>query len=84
MAVVNSQDKITFSYDKDTVVDIVPDKVGAFRGEEIIGAVPIGTVAANARQDITRPLQSPNFKQGTTGWRLNSNGILEANGAIIT
>lgn len=84
MAVVNSADKILFSYDKDTVVDIVPDKVVAFRGEEVIGAVSVGTVAESARQDITRPLQSPNFKQGQTGWRLNSNGILEANGAIIT
>lgn len=84
MAIVNNNEKVTFIYDKGDVFDASPDKVVVFRGEEVIGAVPIGSVAENARQDITRPLQSPNFKQGQTGWRLNSNGILEANGAIIT
>lgn len=79
----NNNDKITFSSDVE-VFDASPDKLTQFKGDELIGGVSQGTVANNAKPDITRPIQSPNFKSGTTGWRLNSNGILEANGAIIT
>lgn len=83
MAQANDE-KIIFTFDQEPVLDAVPDKVTPFKGGELIGAVPQGAIAENARPSITQPLQSPNFKQGQTGWRLNSNGILEANGAIIT
>lgn len=81
---VNNEEKIIYAKEKDEVFDLAPDKVEPFTGDTFIGGVSQGTVAENARPNITAPLQSPNFKQGTTGWRLNSNGVLEANGAIIT
>jgi len=84
MAQVNNNDKIIYSKEQEEYIDVAPNKITPFKGDEFIGAVYQGAIAESARQDITRPLQSPNFKQGTTGWRLNSNGILEANGAIIT
>ncbi len=83
MAQVNNEDKVVYDNTKE-YVDIAPNTVTQFKGEQLIGGVSQGTVANNARPDITRPIQSPNFKQNTTGWRLNSNGILEAHGAIIT
>lgn len=35
-------------------------------------------------EDVAQPIQSPNFKQNTTGWKLGSNGLLEANGAKMS
>lgn len=29
--------------------------------------------------DLASPIQSPNYKQDTTGWKLNSNGQVEFN-----
>ncbi len=81
---IKTNERIVYSKEKEEIFDIAPNKVTPFTGENVIGSVAPGTIAENARQDITKPFQSPNFKQGTTGWRLNSNGILEANGAIIT
>ena len=66
------------------IFDLSPDKVTPFVGDDLIGGVPQGAIAENARPNITAPLQSPNFKQGTTGWRLSSNGVLEAYNSIIT
>lgn len=83
MAQVNNDNKVVYEATNE-YIDIAPNVVTQFRGEQLIGGVSQGTVAENARPDITRPIQSPNFKQNTTGWRLNSNGILEAHGAIIT
>jgi hypothetical protein len=84
MAQIKPEERIIYAKEKEEVFDVSPDKITVFTGDELIGGVSQGTVAENARPNITAPLQSPNFKQGTTGWRLNSNGILEANGAIIT
>lgn len=85
MPIINTQERVIVSQDKEPIFDISPDLVTSLRGNQIIGGVTQGNIeAATPQNNITRPLQSPNFKQGTTGWRLNSNGILEANGAIIT
>ena len=81
---IKTQERITYSKEKEETIDLAPDKITPFTGDNVIGGVSQGTIAENARESITRPFQSPNFKQNTTGWRLNSNGILEANGAIIT
>lgn len=35
-------------------------------------------------KDITEVQQSPNFKTGVKGWRLNSNGVMEANAGIFS
>lgn len=84
MPIINTQDRVIVSQDTE-VFDIVPDQVTPLKGNQVIGGVTQGNIeAATPQNNITKPFQSPNFKQGQTGWRLNSNGILEANGAIIT
>lgn len=85
MAVVN-RDEPKVVFEKNDMIDVSPNPVPIFNGNQIIGVSRVGDIQAGAPQldSITKTLQSPNFKQGTTGWRLNSNGILEANGAIIT
>ena len=84
MAVVNNEPKVVF--EKSDMIDVSPNPVPILNGNQIIGVARIGDIQAGAPQldSITKAFQSPNFKSGTTGWRLNSNGILEANGAIIT
>lgn len=84
MPQINLQDRITLETDKETI-DITPSPIPTLRGNEIIGGKTQASLESPVFvENITKPFQSPNFKQGTTGWRLNSNGILEANGAIIT
>lgn len=58
--------------DEETI-DISPDKVEVTKPEQIFTDV----------QDITLPQQSPNFVKGVSGWRLNSNGIIEAVGVEL-
>lgn len=84
MAQVNSEDKII--YEKSDTIEISTSPVSTLKGNQIIGVTRTGDIQAEAPQlpSIAKPFQSPNFKQGVTGWRLNSNGVLEANGAIIT
>ena len=79
MAQVNNEEKIIYARDKDEIFDLAPDKITPFTGDTLIGGVSQGTIAENARPDITRPFQSPNFKSGTRGWRLNSNGKSQLN-----
>lgn len=59
--------------DKNTL-DIVPDTTEVKKQEDIFTEV----------QDITTPTQSPNFVYGVSGWRLNSNGIIDAVGVNIS
>lgn len=35
-------------------------------------------------EDPFKPIQSPNFKSGEVGWRASSNGLFEANGAMMS
>jgi hypothetical protein len=54
-------------------LDINPDKLEVKKTENIFTDV----------QDITLPQQSPNFVYGVSGWRLNSNGIIDAVGVNL-
>ena len=49
-------------------IDISPDLIEVKTTEE--------TIVKD--EDMTATKQSPNFKSGSKGWRLNSNGIIEA------
>lgn len=55
-------------------LDIIPDKMEVKKNENIFQEV----------QDITLPQQSPNFVYGVSGWRLNSNGIIDAVGVNLS
>ena len=59
--------------DEKNIVDVSPDKLEIKKQEQIFTDV----------QDITLPQQSPNFVYGVSGWRLNSNGIIDAVGVNI-
>ena len=59
--------------DEKDVIDIAPNKTETKKPEQIFTEV----------QDITLPQQSPNFVYGVSGWRLNSNGIIDAVGVNI-
>lgn len=58
--------------DKKTL-DAAPDEVEVKKQEQVFTDF----------QDITLPQQSPNFVYGVSGWRLNSNGIIDAVGVNI-
>lgn len=57
----------------DKSLDISPDKLEVKKNEQVFTEF----------QDITTPTQSPNFVYGVSGWRLNSNGIIDAVGVNI-
>lgn len=59
--------------DEKNIIDIVPNKVEPKKNEELFQEI----------QDTTAPTQSPNFIYGQTGWRLNSNGVIDATGVNI-
>lgn len=84
MAQVNNEQNIT--YEKSDIIDVSPAPVPTLKGNQIIGVNRPGDIQAEAPQldSIVKPIQSPNFQSGTKGWRLNSNGILEAYDAVIT
>jgi hypothetical protein len=54
-------------------IDIVPDLLKEKKNEELFSTIT----------DITLPQQSPNFVYGVSGWRLNSNGIIDAVGVNL-
>lgn len=55
-------------------IDLVPDKIPLKKNEELFNTIT----------DITLPQQSPNFVYGVSGWRLNSNGIIDAVGVNLS
>jgi hypothetical protein len=67
------------------VVDISPDPILLKKWEELIrqsslnGLVPVGAGVS----PVATVFQSTNFKEGTSGWRLSSNGNFEANDATF-
>ena len=83
MAIVNENDKIIV--EETEVVDIAPDLVEIKKGSELFGSTSEGTGQdyGTGISNIARPYQSPNFKAGISGWRLNSNGIIQAVGVEI-
>lgn len=60
-------------------IDIAPDPIPRRTMIELLGSDQAGVAQSN----IAKPFQSPNFKSGVSGWRLNSNGIIEAVGVQI-
>ena len=62
-------------------IDISPDVIPTKKIGDVLvnnGVYGINTLG------IGKTIQSTNFKKGSTGWRLASNGVLEAHGTIIT
>lgn len=57
----------------DKTIDIVQDTMEVKKNEQIFTNI----------QDITLPQQSPNFVYGVSGWRLNSNGVIDAVGVNL-
>lgn len=51
-------------------IDIVPDVIPVKTYQETVSLTDDAT---------TKPIKSPNYKLGSTGWRLNSNGVVEFN-----
>ena len=49
--------------------DFFPDVIERKTSEELI----------QKKENIAEPIQSPNYRKDSTGWRLNSNGIVEFN-----
>ena len=78
MAALNKEDKII--YENSGIIDVAPNVIERTTGQQLID----NHLAADEKSNIATVTQSPNFRSGVSGWRLNSNGILEANGAIIT
>lgn len=78
---VETEEKIIYA--KEDIVDIAPDSVPVVKGKELIGQSSDG-LAGSAAFNIARPYQSPNFVAGVEGWRLNSNGIIQAVGVELS
>lgn len=77
MAEVNRVNKIVV--EEQGIIDIAPDVVKQLTGQELIDA----SIASDEKSNVAKVTQSPNFKSGVSGWRLNSNGIIEATGVQI-
>ena len=77
MAELNREDKII--YEDEGIVDIAPNVVEQTTGQQLIDA----SINADKDSNIATITQSPNFKSGVSGWKLNSNGIIEATGVQI-
>lgn len=84
MAQINETDKIV--QEESEVIDIAPDLVETKKGSELFGngGNGLGEEYGVGISNIARPYQSPNFKAGVSGWRLNSNGIIQAVGVEIS
>lgn len=67
------------------VVDLAPDIIPVFKWDELIQqAEKTGVVNYGGGSSlIAGAFQSPNFKSGSAGWRLDSNGDLEANDGVF-
>ena len=68
------------SLDTNPPIDISPDKIPEKSMDALLGK----DQPNQSNSNIAKVFQSPNFKSGVSGWRLNSNGIIEAVGVIIS
>ncbi len=82
MALLNN-DKIIY---EDAPQEIVPDNVQPVSGEELFAEKSTGeaSIYGSGVANIARPYQSSNFRAGVSGWRLNSNGIIQAVGVELS
>lgn len=76
---MDEQNKQKIIYENTDVLDIAPDVVAQITGQQLID----NHIANEEKSNIATVTQSPNFKSGVSGWRLNSNGIIEATGVQI-
>lgn len=76
---MDEQNKQKIIYENTDVFDIAPDVVAQITGQQLID----NHIANEEKSNIATVTQSPNFKSGVSGWRLNSNGIIEATGVQI-
>lgn len=76
---MDEQNKQKIIYENTDVLDIAPDVVTQITGQQLID----NHIANEEKSNIATVTQSPNFKSGVSGWRLNSNGIIEAVGVQI-
>lgn len=66
-------------------IDISPDKIPINDLDTLLGRQNgVGENYGTSVSNIAKPFQSPNFKSGVSGWRLNSNGIIEAVGVVLS
>ena len=65
------------------IVDIKPDQIPVYKWEDLFKLTKLEGVGlsqyGSALSPIATDFQSPNFKEGSSGWRLTSAGDLEAN-----
>lgn len=66
-------------YSDNDIIDIAPDVVAQITGQQLID----NHITNEEKSNVATVTQSPNFKSGVSGWRLNSNGIIEATGVQI-
>ena len=67
---------------QETSVDIAPDTIPVDTWDDAVqGASDVVQVGAGF-STIGRPIQSTNYSQNKTGWKFNSNGEAEINGAV--
>lgn len=76
---MDEQNKQKVIYSESDIVDIAPDVVTQITGQQLID----NHIVNEEKSNIATVTQSPNFKSGVSGWRLNSNGIIEATGVQI-
>lgn len=67
--------------DPNYIQDIFPDTITmGTLAEQTSQGNPL-TDQSSGRSSISRPLRSPNWKDNTQGWQLNSNGEAQLNGS---
>ena len=76
---MDEQNKQKVIYSENDIVDIAPDVVTQITGQQLID----NHIANEEKSNIATATQSPNFKSGVSGWKLHSNGIIEAVGVQI-
>ena len=80
---IDSSTKI--SQDTNVPIDIAVDRIPQNNLDALLGRENgMGESYGTGVSQIAKPYQSPNFKQGVSGWRLGSNGIIEAVGVILS
>lgn len=88
VAISNKEPTITDPEIEDALPDVVKTQTWnqLVNGEEKTPApgskLPASTVTSIVK--VAEDYKSPNFTSGASGWRLGSNGVVEAVGAIIT
>lgn len=65
-------------------VDINEDTIQSQNLDAALGREINPNNYGTSNSQIAKPFQSPNFKPGISGWRLNSNGVIEAVDVVLS